>query len=640
VCLLLFAAPAAGAATPGAEAAGGAGTGTMSTVGKTVAHLVWVPSKTTVAELAHAGFSPGLMSAGLGTVTPTQTYVDVGAGNRAFNSLYDDELAPAPEAELQCGGWLKQAVKRAESAPDEIQPGLLIEQLGAGGIGALGQGPTACPLGIDLSGGFFGSISNADKGFLIDSSASLAEAAYLAGQVRPRSVVIAIATPIGKSDDPIPIGIAGEGFDGDLTSDTTRTDGYVASTDIAPTILEHFGLAVPPQMSGQPIRTEGSVDPAGIEARGARMAAISHRRGPVIGFSLLAWVLAAVLVALLSRGALASPAVRLLGLAVIYLPLMLLAGAALEPAEYPEMVLVMIAAPALAGLTVAALRDYRALAVAAGLTVCAYAIDAIVGSPLSALSLLGPNPGLGVRFYGIGNELEALLAVLIVGGIGAGLAGFAPRLAANRCAAAFLAIGLLCAAIFASGEFGADVGAAIVFPAGAAGAAVAVTSGRRRRIVLVVAIPIAVLGLLALADLVTGANSHFTRSVLDAGGLRSLGDVAQRRLELSGHSFTRPVLLAALPVVAALAALAWWKRDRLAAWVRDFPAMRAALIGAVVATVVGTLANDSGALLLEIGAAYLLVLVGWAWAEGRRGRENGLDRVIPTQERNRLPGSG
>ena len=43
--------------------------------------------------------------------------------------------------------------------------------------------------------------------------------------------------------------------------------------------------------------------------------------------------------------------------------------------------------------------------------------------------------------------------------------------------------------------------------------------------------------------------------------------------------------------------------------------MRAGLIGAVVATVVGTLANDSGALLLEVGTAYLLVFVGFAWAE-------------------------
>ena len=46
--------------------------------------------------------------------------------------------------------------------------------------------------------------------------------------------------------------------------------------------------------------------------------------------------------------------------------------------------------------------------------------------------------------------------------------------------------------------------------------------------------------------------------------------------------------------------------------------MRAGLIGAVAATVVGTLANDSGALLLEIGTAYLLVFAGFAWAESGR----------------------
>jgi hypothetical protein len=46
--------------------------------------------------------------------------------------------------------------------------------------------------------------------------------------------------------------------------------------------------------------------------------------------------------------------------------------------------------------------------------------------------------------------------------------------------------------------------------------------------------------------------------------------------------------------------------------------MRAALIGAVVATIVATVANDSGALLLEIGAAYLLVFLGWVWAEAGR----------------------
>jgi hypothetical protein len=345
------------------------------------------------------------------------------------------------------------------------------------------------------------------------------------------------------------------------------------------------------------------------------MAVVSTRRGPVIGYTLLAWVLATLLLVLLTRGALASLGVRLLGLSVVYLPVFLLVGAALEPSQYPEMLVVMIGAPLLAALTLAALRDYRALAVASAVTVGAYALDAILGSPLSALSLLGPNPALGVRFYGIGNELEALLSVVIVGGIGAGLAGFAPRLSPGRSAVVFLVIGLFFAGIFASGKFGADVGAAIDFPMGVAVAALVITGGRRRWIFLVILVPLIVVALLALADLVTGANSHFTRSVLDAGGLNDLADVAQRRLQLSAHSFVRPIVAFFLPLIAVLAALAIWQRARLRSWLQPVPALRAGLIGAIAATVIGTLANDSGALLLEIGTAYILVFAAYAWCE-------------------------
>ncbi len=611
LCLFLVAAPGASAATKE----------TWITVGPRgrAVELVFVPSSTSVTQFAKAGFSPGLMSAGLGTVTPEQTYLDIGAGNRVFNSLYDHAIGPAPQAAGRCRSWFTQAVERAESAPDEIEPGLMVERLEAAGVVVFGTGAAACPLGIKpAGGGFSGSLGEAKRGLLLVSEAPLAGAAALAREAGPRQIVIAISTPTDKSDEPIPMGIAGKGYDGDLTSDTTRTNGYVLSTDIAPTILEFFGLSVPDSMTGQGIRTEGSVDPAAIETRGARMAVVSTRRGPVIGFTLLAWVLATLLLVLLSRGALASFGVRLLGLSVIYLPVLLLVGAALEPSQYPEMLVVMIGAPLLAALTLATLRDYRALAVASAVTVGAYALDAILGSPLSALSLLGPNPALGVRFYGIGNELEALLSVVIVGGIGAGLAGFTPRLSPGRSAAVFLVVGLVCAGIFASGKFGADVGAAIDFPMGVAVAALVISGGRRRWIFLVILVPLVVVALLALADLVTGANSHFTRSVLDAGGLHSLGDTAQRRLEQTARSFVRPILLVALPMVAIIVLVATWRRATLASWVRDVPAMRAALIGAVVATIVATLANDSGALLLEVGAAYLLVFLGWAWAEAGR----------------------
>jgi hypothetical protein len=418
------------------------------------------------------------------------------------------------------------------------------------------------------------------------------------------------------------IGIAGRGFDGNLTSDSTRLDGYVLSTDIAPTILDRLGIAVPSEVSGRPIRGEGGVDSAAVESLGRRLAVIPERRGPVIGFALLAWFVLFGLLAALSAGRLARPGAKVAALAVVYLPLVLLLGAALEPSQGVEQLLAIFGAPLLAAATLAALGGYRALAVASGLTVVAYAVDVVAGSPLTSFSLLGPNPGLGVRFYGIGNELEALLAVLVVAGTGAGLAGFAPGAMPRRSALTFVAVGLLSAFVFAAGRFGADVGAAIVLPLGAAVAAVSVGRGRRRLLLLALAAPIAAVALIALIDLVSGAEAHLTRSVLDAGGFNDLAQVAQRRLQLSAHSFARPIVFVFLPLLAATVVLAFVWRDRIAAWLTGSPAMRAGLAGALAATVVGTLANDSGALLLEIGTAYLLAFAGYAWAEAadRPGR--------------------
>jgi hypothetical protein len=548
------------------------------------------------------------MSAGLGTVSPEQTYLDIGQGNRVFDSLYDRDLPAIGEI---CGTWRKAVGERAESAPADIAPFLLNREARSHGAAVFWLGDVACAFG-----GFPGGEGAVGFRTLFYGEAPLSSREKASRFLGSDRLTIAIARPTGRSDAPLPIGIAGRGFDGNLTSDSTRTDGYVLSTDLAPTILDHFGIPIPAEMSGQPIRSEGSVDVAAIESLGDRMAVISSRRGPVIGLNIAVWLAALALIALLSRGRLARPAVRVTSLAIVYLPLVLLLGAALEPGETAERLLVLLLCPLLAGATLLLLRGYRALAVASAATVLAYAIDIVAGSPLTSLSLLGPNPGLGVRFYGIGNELEALLAVLVVAGTGAGLEAFAPRASVRTSSLVFVALGFLTAFVFAAGRFGADVGAAIVFPVGAAVAA-AVIAGRGRRplALALVGAPLAVLALLALVDLLSGANAHLTRSVLDAGGFGDLADVAQRRLQLSARSFARPVLLAFLPVVLAVAALAYLERARLQSWLQEAPALRAGLLGGLAATAVGTLANDSGALVLEIGTAYLLVFTGFAWAE-------------------------
>ena len=74
-----------------------------------------------------------------------------------------------------------------------------------------------------------------------------------------------------------------------------------------------------------------------------------------------------------------------------------------------------------------------------------------------------------------------MLAVLVVAGTAPGLAASRRGCPGARPRLVFFAVGLLAAFVFAAGRFGADVGAAIVFPVGAAVAAAAIAGHGRRR---------------------------------------------------------------------------------------------------------------------------------------------------------------
>ena len=582
--------------------------------------LVALPQGTTVGELSRAGLSPGVMSAGIGPVPAEQTYLDIAQGNRVDDALYDRSLPPLRTIGARVPNW-EQIVHRADGAPADIVPGLLASSLVARGIrsAAVPAAGLAALLAARRDG-----VVGADGGTVTVISAGAGVAGKLVTRLAGDGLIIAFASPPPGSDRALPIGIAGRGFGGDLTSDSTRSDGYVLSTDIAPTILRWLGVPVPSQMDGQPIRSEGEVDPGAVEDLAERMAAIPTRRAPVVIASLLGWIVVTALVALIARSA-RRAAQAWLALAFAFMPLMLLAGAAIEPSALVEGLLVGFGAGALAILTLLLVRGWWALAVACAITVVAYAIDVIAGSPLTKLSLLGPNPVLGIRFFGIGNELEALIAVMVPVGVAAGLSAAGERSPVTRpvAIAGYLVAAGLAALVFAAGRFGADVGAAIVLPVGAAVAVATLpTSGgigtRRRRalaLALVIAAPLSVLALLAFIDLVSGGNSHLTRSVLDAGGAGDLADVAQRRLELSAHDFAQAAGNPLFWIVMVGIAVAATRLRRIDAWLRPVPAVRSGLIGACAAVAAGVLVNDSGATFLTLGALALGAALAFAWAQ-------------------------
>ncbi len=587
--------------------------------------IALLPNGTPVEALERApAIAPGLLSAGIDGVSPEQTYLDVTQGNRIDDDLYDEPLPEVEPLGTRVPGW-SRIVDRADAAPADLVPGLLSSAIRQSGQTLAADFGLMLPslLAADRGGRmlrFGGPGPGPGAGFGRCSAAvcvrdiEVSQLFRLSSALRAGELLIAIERPPPAPDHQLTIGIAGFGFAGNLTSDSTRLRGYVLSTDVAPTVLDHLGVPVPSQMSGEPIHSEGSRDVSAVASLQDRLASIIDRRGSVIGLSALIWIALGLLAAAISRGALARPAMQMAALSGIYLPATLLVGAALEPSLAVEQLIVAVGAPLLAAATLLLAPGYRALALACAVTVGAFAVDVIVGSPLTPLSLIGPDPGLGVRFYGIGNELEATLTPLVLVGIGAALTALRPDLAPRPAATVFLVAGLLLAFVFASGRFGADVGAAIVLPAGAAAAAASLTAARRGAL-LVIAVPLAALAALALLDLLLGGDSHLTRSVLDAGGLHDLGDVAERRLRLSAHSFARgldaPLFWIAL---VGIAVAVHWRR-RILAWFEPTPALRAGFVGAVVAVVVATLANDSGVLLLEVGTIYLLLGAGFAWTQ-------------------------
>jgi hypothetical protein len=127
--------------------------------------------------------------------------------------------------------------------------------------------------------------------------------------------------------------------------------------------------------------------------------------------------------------------------------------------------------------------------------------------------------------------------------------------------------------------------------------------------------PFIALFLLALIDLASGAHSHLTRSVLDAGGASDLADVVERRIRLSAHDFAQAAgnPLFWVVVVGIGVGISQWRR--IDGWLRPAPMARAGMIGACAAVAVGVLVNDSGATFLVLGGLALGAFVAFSWSQ-------------------------
>jgi hypothetical protein len=587
----------------------------------------------------HPELALGMLSATQSGYSPQQSLLDMTAGTRTSRGTYHPQNPPdmsllplGPREGVGPGlvvNWVA-AVARAESAPADIHPGLLASSVpgGAGYVGIHGQ-PNMEALVAAVRAGAIDGVS-LGHGDTVAARADALLARYrlvvallppgyagdrqldeLIAARRPNELLIAMEDPPPSGGPQLLwTGIAGLGqADAGFSSGTTHIEGIAAAIDVLPTILRHLGQPVPSSVRGQPIRIGGPRDEQALQQLDDRLAVIGPRRIPALETFLLTWLGIVLLAGILRDRAGVRFGMRIGGLALMWLPAVVLLSAALMPTQQAELFLVAGGSFALALATDRLVPWPRAPVVPTFVALVAYALDLANRSHLVIRSLLGPSPRSGSRFYGLGNELEIALTIVLLVGIAAALRKRG-RTRAN--AGAFALGGIALAAIVGSGRLGADVGGIFTIAGGAAVATLMLLPGgpTKRAIGLAILTPIAGLAALAALDLATGGNSHFTRTVLHGNASDQL-NTFERRYELAwsivSHGYA-PLLtiLCALAVAYAIV-----HRDRVYATIRGDDVWRAALGGGLAASIAGSLFNDSGPLLLFIGVVALTFVTAY-----------------------------
>jgi hypothetical protein len=585
------------------------------------------------------GLSGGIVSGAQGSYSRTQLLLDVGQGARVADSAYPSSGAPALSV-LPSGlvrGW-RAVMRRARDAPQELTPGLLAQTApgGAAYAGVQGSDDLDAVAGADAAGRV-ASMSLGDAGSLPRRIASLLAGHRLvvadlpsgaagAGQLaqlvasRPPGELLLVLQRVAGGPGGRLLWGAAAGLPGggarELTSDTTQQRGLIASFDLAPTALRWLGRPIPAQMRGAPLRTDGSLDGSALRTLMARLREVGPRRLRALGVLLCAWAL--LLLACAGRAAWRGRALRAGALGLLWSPVIVLAPAALAPGAGLEYALIALGCLGAGALTDLLVPWPRALAVPAVAAPLAILLDALTRSQLLIRSLLGPDPILGARFYGIGNELKSGLAVAALAGLAAVLApGRRHRNGRGQAMPALVACGVALAVIEGSARVGAGVGGVILVCAGFAVAAVLLLPGAsaRRRALTVLIAPVAGLAGLAVLDLLSAHGSgHFTGSILHARSAGDLRDVIVRRYKAAWQELGNEAMPAATALALAAAGLALARRERLLAPVGGDPVWKAALAGGLAAGIVGSLVEDSGPVLLVVAVFALGCVLAYLWA--------------------------
>lgn len=219
-----------------------------------------------------------------------------------------------------------------------------------------------------------------------------------------------------------PFMLYGKGFDsgGLLTSPTTRRDGFITASDIAPTLLSAFGIAAPHAMIGIPVTTVHRTNALmWMQSKLTAMERVYRLRPkvlyPYVGYEVM--VLLAALFSVVFRVVWLYPLLTVLLVTLLTAPSLILAEGWFASWPAFDLVSLLILASLAISLGVVGNRRFwlnghrliSRIGVLSGCTMMLILADGCTGGDAIKHSLLGYDVMYGARYYGIGNEIMGVL---------------------------------------------------------------------------------------------------------------------------------------------------------------------------------------------------------------------------------------
>ncbi len=413
-----------------------------------------------------------------------------------------------------------------------------------------------------------------------------------------------------------------------LFSGTTRRAGLISYVDIAPTLLQHFDIVTDAAVQGQLIQRskavpEGTVPLDWLLQEEERMSKVYKLRPqllyPFVTFEII--VLALSLAVIVLRWQRTFKWLKVLLYAVLIAPFTMLVMGWMVRLTSEQLIFAFVILTFMGALALFKLRPILAIGWIAFITGVSIVLDGLYGAYGMKHSILGYDPMIGARYYGIGNEYMGILigCSLLAGAIGLDkwmrLERTEPaalekdRKAMQRGLSAFyLLLYLFIIFYFISPQWGTNAGGAITATVafGICWIRMWGIHQTKRVHLLTLLTCIAGFGLIALAGLWLvnhflianeSEQSHIGRAfdLLMSGRMDMIANMIWRKLEMNLHligvsSWSKVLITSILIIAAVLLNPTGYFRQ----WQQERPYMMYGFSAISVGSITALIVNDSG----------------------------------------------